>query len=212
MPDARFMEFCQGEDFDVETACWLLAQTQYPDIDVRAYQSLLDAWADELSQRIDRQEAPSAILSVMNLYVFSTLGFAGNQEHYYDPRNSYLNCVMDRRLGIPISLCVIYMALARRLNLPIVGIGMPGHFMCCYQRPADDIYIDAFHGGRLLTRADCIMHLQKTGQEYNERSLWPLSSRRILQRACSNLYHIYQDLGEAEKMSRIQQFIVYLSR
>ncbi|MEW6306453.1 MAG: transglutaminase-like domain-containing protein [Verrucomicrobiota bacterium] len=212
--DNRFLGFClsHGEDFDVEKGCWLLAQTQYPDINIEAYQALLDSWAGELLERIDFGAEPQRILLEINQHVFTTLGFAGNEQNYYDPRNSYLNCVVDRRLGNPISLCLIYLALARRLKLPVAGIGMPGHFICRFQSATDEIFIDAFHKGKLLTKADCIKYLQHTGQDFNDRSLSPISPRRILQRVCSNLYHIYENLRQEEDTARFQRYIVALSK
>jgi regulator of sirC expression with transglutaminase-like and TPR domain len=212
--DTRFLAFCvsHGEDFDVEKGCWLLAQTEYSEMNIEAYQALMDSWAKDLMGEIDFGAPPQEILLAINQFIFSRLGFVGNEQSYYDPRNSYLNCVVDRRLGNPISLCLIYLGLARRLALPIAGIGMPGHFICRFQSARDEIYIDAFHKGKLLSKAQCIKYLQQTGQEFNERSLWPISPRRILQRVCSNLYHIYENQGPSENTARFQRYIVALSK
>src|SRR4051812_37652058 len=133
--DNRFLAFClkHGEEFNLEQGTWLLAQTQYPDINVEAYQAVLDVYSEELRERLDFGGGPKDILSTINDYLFRELGFAGNEDNFYDAENSYLNRVMDRRTGNPINLCLVYILMARRLRLPIVGIGLPGHFICRYQ-------------------------------------------------------------------------------
>ena len=108
------------------------------------------------ARRIDFNETHKEILTTINNYLFDELGFSGDEENYYDPQNSYLNRVVDRRKGNPINLSLLYLLLARRLKLPVAGIGLPGHFICRYQSTSDEIYIDAFHDGKFLTKADCI--------------------------------------------------------
>src|SRR5215831_5926356 len=159
--DTWFLAFClkHGEEFDLEEGIWLLALTQYPDINVEAYRALLDNFAAEIRERIDITETDKEILTTINNYIFDELGFTGDQENYYDPQNSYLNRVVDRRKGNPINLSLLYLLLARRLQLPVAGIGLPGHFVCRYQNTATEVYIDVFNRGKLLTKADCVQYL-----------------------------------------------------
>src|SRR5712664_2961951 len=133
--DNRFLGFClkHGEEFDLEQGAWLLAQTRYPDINVEGYGALLDYYARQLRERLAPETDPKEVLSALNHYLFVELGFSGNEENYYEPENSYLNRVIDRRTGNPINLCLIYILLARRLRLPVTGIGLPGHFICRHQ-------------------------------------------------------------------------------
>ena len=156
--DDHFLAFClrHGEAFDLEQGAWLFAQTQYPRINVEAYQAVLDGYASELGGRLSSATDPEEILTVMNQYLCGELGFAGNDADYYDPENNYLNSVLDRRTGNPINLCLVYVLLARRRRLPMVGIGLPGHFICRYQSTAGEIYLDPFNRGRFLTKADCV--------------------------------------------------------
>lgn len=212
--DNRFLAFClnQGDKLDVEEGAWLLAQTQYPDINLAAYQALFDSYAGELLDRLDFGATAENIINTINRYLFTQLGYVGNEENYHDPENSYLNRVVDRRTGNPISLCLVYLLIARRLHLPMAGIGMPGHFLCRFQSTTDEIFIDAFNRGRMLTKADCIKHLRRTGHEFEENFLGPVSSRRILLRMCSNLHRIYVDLRLAEDSARFQRYIVALSK
>src|SRR5205085_1620914 len=101
----------------------LLARTQYPDINIEAYAALLDSFAADLRERLDLRREPKQVLTAINHYFFQELGFHGNEQDYYDPENSYLNRVLDRRTGNPINLCLLYLLLGRRLRLPIAGIG-----------------------------------------------------------------------------------------
>ena len=212
--DDCFLGFClkHGADFDIEEGAWLLARTQYPDINVEAYQALLDNFAAELRQRVALYQRGNQKLGQINEYLFNELSFAGNESDYYDPENSYLNRVLDRRTGNPINLCLLYLLMARRLRLPMVGIGLPGHFICRYQSTSDEIYIDVFNHGRLLTKTDCIHYLIRGNYDVNEDYLSPVSARRLFQRICSNLRQTYLQLSNDEEATRVQRYLVALSR
>jgi len=212
--DDRFLAFClkQGEGFELEQAAWLLAQTQFPEINVEAYQALLDSFVGELRERVSLYKRANQMLGQINDYLFNELSFAGNENNYYDPDNSYLNRVLDRRTGNPINLCLLYLLIARRLRLPMVGIGLPGHFLCRYQSTADEVYIDAFHHGRLLTKTDCIHYLIRGNYDVSDDYLSPVSSRRLFHRICANLHQIYLQLEHVEEATRVQRYLVALSR
>lgn len=212
--DNSFLAFClnQGEDLDIEEGAWLLSRTQYPDINLAAYQALFDSYAADLRERIDFGSPPESILATINQYLFAELGFVGNEANYYDPDNSYLSRVVDRRTGNPISLCLIYLFVARRLKLPIVGIGMPGHFLIRFQSSTGEVFIDAFNRGKLLTKTDCIKYLLHTSHGFQEGYLAPVSPRRVLLRMCSNLHQIYAQLELAEETARVQRYIVALAK
>lgn len=212
--DDGFVHFCQGhgEDFDIESAAWLLAQTRYPEIHSAAYMALLDLFADEIRERLAGIASGVPQLKVINQYLFSTLGFKGNETDYYHPENSYLNKVIDRRLGNPISLCLIYLFICRRLGLPLVGIGMPSHFLCRYKSSEGEIYIDVFGGGRFMTRADCIRFLNFTQYGFQKGFLSPITPRRTLMRICANLHQIHSRRQDGDETARFQRYIVTLAR
>ena len=212
--DIRFLAFClkHGEELDLEEGAWLFAATEYPDINIEGYRAVLDEYAAELRERISVEEDGGQMLGAINRYLFDELGFAGNEQNYYDPQNSYLNRVLDRRTGNPISLCLFYLLLARRLRLPVAGIGLPGHFLCRYQSTSDEIYLDVFNRGRLLTKADCIQHLIQGKHRLREDFLSPVSPRRLLTRVCANLHQIYLQLDLAEEATRLQRHLVALGR
>jgi regulator of sirC expression with transglutaminase-like and TPR domain len=212
--DNQFLAFClgQGEDLPLEEAVWLLAKTGYPEINAEAYQAQLDGFAQDLAQQLAGVESGRDRLRIFNHHVFRQLRFQGNEEDYYHPDNSYFNCVIDRRTGNPISLCMVYLFLARRLHLPIAGIAMPGHFICRYQSSTETIYVDAFHRGRILTKADCIRYLQQASYGSCEGLLSPASHRRVLLRMCSNLHQIYLQLRLQTETARLQRYVVALSK
>jgi regulator of sirC expression with transglutaminase-like and TPR domain len=212
--DDHFLAFClrHGEEFDLEQGAWLFAQTQYPLINVEAYQALLDGYANELRDRLRFTADPHDVLTIINQYLFSELAYAGNEENYYDPENSYLNRVMDRRTGNPINLCLLYILLARRLRLPVAGIGLPGHFICRYQSTSAEIYLDPFNRGKALTKADCVRYLLNANCSLRDDYLAPATPRRLLLRICSNLHQVYQRLEQAVEAMRLQRYLVALAR
>lgn len=212
--DDEFLAFClrTGEDFNVEEAAWLLARTRYPDINVEAYQALLDSFAEELRERLTLCKRPGKILGTISDYLFTELSFTGNEREYYDPENSYLNRVLDRRTGNPINLCLFYILIARRLRLPVVGIGLPEHFLCRYQSSAEEINIDPFHRGQQLTKADCVHHLVRGNYDLNDAYLTPVTPRRMFQRICRNLHQIYRQMKALDEATRVQRYLVALGK
>jgi regulator of sirC expression with transglutaminase-like and TPR domain len=212
--DDAFLSFClrEGETCDLEQGAWLLARTQYPDINIEGYRALLDTFAAELRLRLGPDAAGREMLETINQYLFRELGFSGNERHYYDPENNFLNRVIDRRTGNPINLCLLYLLIGRRLQLPIAGIGMPGHFVCRYQSSAAEIYIDAFNRGKLLSKADCISLLVQANYGVRAEHLAPVAPRRMLLRVCGNLHQIYLQLERAAEAMRFQRYLVALAR
>ncbi|MCS7338127.1 MAG: transglutaminase-like domain-containing protein [Verrucomicrobiae bacterium] len=213
LADTRFLSFClrSGEDPDLEQGAWLLAQTRYPEVNVEAYRALLDEYALRLHERVVFAHGARGVLTVINQYLFEKLGFAGDEENYYDPDNTYLNKVIDRRKGNPVSLCVLYMLIARRLHLPVTGIGLPGHFVCRFQTSCEEIYIDCFNRGKFMTRADCIHYLVRGKYNLHEEYLVPLTPRRLLLRMCGNLHRSYFHLEQAEEAKRVHRYLVALA-
>jgi regulator of sirC expression with transglutaminase-like and TPR domain len=212
--DDEFLGFClsKGENCDLERGAWLFAQTRYPLINTGGYQALLDLYAAEIAERLGPKPQPSEVLATLNDYLFDELGFVGNEENYYEPDNSYLNRVMDRRTGNPVNLCLVYLLVTRRLRLPVVGIGLPGHFLCRYQTSAAEIYVDPFNRGKVLTKADCVQYLLQGNFTMRDDYLAPISPRRMLLRICANVHQIYTHLDRPEESTRAQRYMVALAR
>lgn len=212
--DNRFIAFClnQSQELDIELGSLLLAQTQYPDINILAYQALFDSYAADLREQVDTSAPAEQVIAVINHYLFEQLGYHGNEEEYYDPENSYINRVVDRRTGNPISLCSIYLFVARRLKLPLAGIGMPGRFLCRFQSTTGELFIDAFNRGKLLTKTDCVKFLVQTPDGFKDSFLAPVNGRAMMVRMCSNLHAIYGKLELADETLRFQRYIVALTK
>jgi len=137
--------------------------------------------------------------------------FTGNSDDYYNPDNSYINKVLEDRRGIPLSLSVVWMFTARRLNLPIVGINLPGHFMLKYNVPKVDIYIDPFNGGKLLSRLDCIRFMVNAGYQFSEQHLTPTTNRQILVRMLNNLAEVYSQKNDALRAEPLKKAVTILA-
>ncbi|MDB9529164.1 transglutaminase-like domain-containing protein [Oscillatoria sp. CS-180] len=201
----RFIEAVQKPDeaINLATAALYIAQEEYPELDCGAYLHRLDDMATALRERLPQEAYPLKIIRAINEYLFESQGFVGNNQAYYDPRNSFLNQVLDRRTGIPITLSLVYLELAQRIDFPMAGVGMPGHFLV---RPTVEemaIFVDAFHKGEILFEDDCrnrIRQMYGKSARMLPQHLEPISSKRFLARMLTNLKVIYlqqQDIGRA---------------
>ncbi len=203
MPEARrrfaaLIECPQGE-FRLAEAALYLAQEEYPEMSVQAYLARIDKMAEAVKTELGLELDPVRIVQEINTHLFETLGFQGNREQYYDPRNSFLNDVIDRGLGIPITLSVIYIEVGRLVGLPIAGVGMPGHFIVQYTAQPEPFWIDPFERGTMMTRDTCVERLRSF---YGEQVPWrddflaPISDHNILLRMLNNLKHCYSKLQD----------------
>lgn len=212
--DNAFLGFAlqSGEELNLEQGVWLLARTQYPDLNEAAYTAQLDGFAGELASKLPVGGDSDTLMATVNEHLFDELGFHGNQENYYQPENSYLNKVIDRRTGSPISLCAVYMFVMKRVGLPVAGVGLPGHFIVRFQSAMAEVYVDCFNRGKLWTKANCISYILGTGHNLQDGFLQPVTPRRILQRMCSNLHQIYSQQELPEETERLGRYLVALAR
>jgi regulator of sirC expression with transglutaminase-like and TPR domain len=188
---------------DLAEASLLVACEEYPDLDVAQYLSHLEILGGELSARVSGTSDRAAIVAALNAILFEEQGFTGNTRDYYDPRNSFLNDVLDRKTGIPITLSMVYIEVARRAGVAVDGVGLPGHFIVKLAGPESDVLVDPFHGGALLSVEDCQQRLDRIyeGRVKVEASmLEPCGRKEILRRTLRNLRAIYarsEDLPRA---------------
>ncbi|HKY31217.1 MAG TPA: transglutaminase-like domain-containing protein [Candidatus Polarisedimenticolia bacterium] len=176
-------------------AALLIARDEYPDLPVAAYLRRLEEIAAGAGAAAAGAEGnPFAVIDALNSHLFGTLGFRGNQDDYFDPRNSYLNDVLDRRLGIPLTLSIVYLEAAAGAGFPLRGIGFPGHFLVQHASHGREILIDPFHRGAILLPEDCRARLRQAyGAEVplEEGFFRPVGKRAILARMLHNLKHIH---------------------
>jgi regulator of sirC expression with transglutaminase-like and TPR domain len=181
-----------------------LARDEYAHLDVDAYLSELDGMAREARNYL--RGSLKARVAGLCRYLFHEMGFRGNVQNYYDPRNSYLNEVLDRRTGIPITLTVVALAVGQRAGLEVHGVGLPGHFVAKAVDEGQEILFDPFHGGRLLTAADCeTLVYQVTGTAFQATPdhLAALPLGRLVLRLLTNLKAIYLEQKDFARAARV---------
>ncbi|MGD8498492.1 MAG: SirB1 family protein [Chromatiales bacterium] len=198
-------------DLDLLDAALVIAASEYPAINVDSYHQRLDEWASELRARIETDASAEDRLRALNAFLFQELGFSGNTDDYYDPRNSYLNEVLDRKLGVPITLSMIYMALGQRIGLPLEGVSFPGHFLVKLPVDGGAVVLDPFNGGISLDEHDlCDLLERMFDTEVSEVAplLTTASKTDILIRMLRNLKGIHQQGDEYDKALRVVNMII----
>ena len=194
------------EEGDLERGVFLLASYGYPLEDMGRWEAELDRMAAGLRLRLGKGAAPAEIVERTAEYLHGELRFDGDRDNYYDPKNSYMNRVLDRRRGIPISLASVYLMLGRRLDLPFRGVGMPGHFIVKYEAPEGPIFLDPFEGGRRLSVQDCDAIVRGLGYHFDLRFLQETPPRRIVERMLNNLIGICQREGSEDRIKRLMRY------
>lgn len=188
-----------------------IATIEYPNLDIPSFLELLDSHARELRQWMVPNMSGVEWVAAANEYMFENLGFAGNQDDYYNARNSCLNEVLLSRTGIPITLAIVYMEVARRLNKTVHGISLPGHFLVRYDDEDYSTYIDCFHSGRLLNMEECrdlAMRVAKVDVYTTPEVLEPASSWHIAVRMLNNLRGVYYRNKDLEKAIAVLDLLI----
>jgi regulator of sirC expression with transglutaminase-like and TPR domain len=212
-PQDRFSRLVSGSDetVDLAVASLLVAAQEYPGLDVARYLDRLDAMGREARARVGR--GPGTAVEAMNAYLFEQEGFHGNLDDYYDPRNSFLNDVIDRRTGIPITLSVVYMEVARRAGLEVFGVGLPGHFLVRAEDSGRTVLVDPFHGGAILSEEDCQKRLDRVFDRrvrLEPGMLAPCPRKGILARLLRNLKAIYVKADDYRRGLRTMDLLLAL--
>ncbi len=215
IPRQRFLQEIRQPDnqINLARAALYIAQEDSPELDPEEYLAALDLMASELRERLPEAPYPMRVIQTLNQYLYEDLGFHGNSEDYYDPRNSFLNEVIDRRTGIPITLSLMYLELAARIDFPMAGIGMPGHFLVQPQFPDSGIFVDAFNQGEILFLEDCQQRLQQLygpALEFQPEFLQPISHRALIMRILTNLKQIYLSRGDIHQGLAVVERMVLL--
>lgn len=185
----------EDEHVDLLRAALTFARIEDPQLDIERYVRQVEELAQRAGARIQDPDDPAHVIAVLNEVLFQEEMFRGNTADYYNPRNSFLHDVLDRRLGIPITLALVYMEVGRRVGFPLFGVGMPGHFLLKhYDVDGRSILIDAFERGSIVTEEDCREKLNDiySGQlGLQPEFLLPVTRRQMLTRMLNNLRSIY---------------------
>ncbi len=191
----------------LEAAVLTLCRFSYPTLREKEYEKKLDRFAGMVENRIRYSLSESQKMHKLLNFVFEELKFTGSNEDYYHPQNSYLNRVIDRRKGLPISLGLIVLFLARRLDLPFYGVNMPIHFMLKYKGEKEEVLIDPFDRGKTVTYNQCYYFLKQNGLEPRSEHFEITSERDILARCIRNLVHSYSRREENDKVEQLRQLL-----
>ena len=199
------------EAIDLAHAALLIARTEYPELDATRWLGVLDRWGLEAEERAGGAGTLEAAGRVA-VFVFGELGFEGNREEYYDPRNSFLNDVIGRRKGIPITLTVVLIEVGRRAGVPFAGVGFPGHFLAKAVADEDELFFDPFNGGVGLGREELVAGIADTFPvERLPQFLAAVTKRQILLRMLTNLKFVYLEAKDFLKATTIVDLMLAIS-
>ncbi|HEY3973786.1 MAG TPA: transglutaminase-like domain-containing protein [Candidatus Sulfotelmatobacter sp.] len=203
----------EDEKIDLIRAALLIARGEYPGLDIEVYATRIEKLARRVAA-LAPDLRPPRILAALQHVLFEELRLRGNREDYYDPRNSFLNDVLDRGLGIPITLSIVYMEVARRVGLHLFGVGLPGHFLLKrYNEDGQEMLIDCFNRGDILSRQDCQGRLDEIysgGMTMRPEFLRPISRRQILTRMLNNLKTVYLSTRNFRKALPVADLILLI--
>ncbi len=216
LPDWNTLAALDDATVPLLATALLIARDEYPQLDADLYDTLLHSHASHLRGQVEAIDEWPLKMAAINRHLFEELGYSGDDEQYYDPRNSYLNEVFERRLGNPISLAMVQIEVARRLGVPLDGVSFPGHFLV--RLPVDDgvLVMDPFNRGRPLDedelRQRARPHLggEAPDDQTLSQILHPASHRAILTRMLRNLHGVYAERDDWERAARSADRILRL--
>lgn len=198
----------QLEDIDLEQAILILAYWNNPLVNIEQVSRQIDQLAEDISFRLPESGHPLAFVDHLSYYLFKKFGFRGNEEDYYHPDNSFLDKVLENRKGIPISLSILTMLVAARLNIVVSGIPMPAHFIVKFEDESDGIYFDPYFSGKIYSREECVAYLEQTRKTPVDEVLAGCSNFDIILRMMRNIHLVYTSYyNEPAKASEILQLI-----
>lgn len=215
---SKFKELKLKNNKDLlEEAVFLISMYGYPDINIENYKMILDKMAMDIERRIDDKgyidHTTVDTINIINEYLFVERGFYGNSDNYYDPDNSYINKVLDKKIGIPVSISVLYILLAKRLNLPIFGVNLPSHFIIKYQDSNEEFFIDPFNKGIVISRDEVIQFLEKLGLDEEEFNHIPYlkiaEDKEIIKRVLANLQNVFEKEKDEMKLDQIKKLAAH---
>lgn len=206
-PVAEFRGFIQSMNYELETGALLLARTVNPALDVTAVCAQLDAFAARVRKLLPKAATMRTQALVVNRVLFDEFGLRGNHENYTDPRNSFLDQVLSRRVGIPISLSIVYLLVAQRVGLELEPVGVPGHFLVGGYEPEGPFFVDPFNEGLLLSPDDVFARIRSLQHTPQLADLAPTPVREVLCRACRNLVNHYAADDDAAHAKLFADFV-----
>jgi regulator of sirC expression with transglutaminase-like and TPR domain len=206
----QFREYAAGDITNANLArgALLIALEEYPRIDVDGYLDELDLLAARAERRCSPGEPPIFRLGHLHAEMFDTDGYTGDRTNYYDPRNAYLNEVIDRKMGLPITLSIIFLHVASKLGLDVAGVGLPGHYIVKVRFELNEVYVDPFNEGTTLTVpeiAELVRHVAGGSVHLTGEHLRSWSGRETLLRVLGNLQNMWTRQGDARRVQAARE-------
>lgn len=198
--------FC--DSCDVEPALWQVGPALEPGLDLKPGLQKVEQWGRQFAVRISDAISSRERVLALGSFMAGELCFRGNTSDYYHHRNSLLPCVIESRMGLPITLTMLYRAVAVRAGMIVDGLNLPGHFVARHE----DVFFDPFHKGRILTRADLESVLQRQGLRLKPTHLLPAPPRQILARTLANLLYAFDIEEDADRRGRVQAWLSALCK
>ncbi len=196
-----------GDHNDLERANWMLARALTPDADIEALELKVNAWGRQFLIKSSGAVSSRERVLLLARFMAGELGFRGNTDDYYSERNCLLPGVIETRMGIPITLTLLYRMVAARAGMCVTGVNLPGHFIARHA----DLYFDPFHRGRIMSKADLQGILSKQKLTMNESHLADASARQVLVRSLANLMYVYDLRRETEKHALVEGWLKALT-
>ncbi|MCU1228543.1 MAG: hypothetical protein JWO97_1427 [Acidobacteria bacterium] len=211
----QFVELAESEitTGDLARAALLIALEDYPRTDVPRYLAELESLVARVRAKAVAGEPPIFLLGHLHAELFDVDGYSGNSDNYYDPRNAYLSDVIDRKIGLPIALSVIFLHVAHAVGLDAYGVGLPGHFIVKVQFELNEVYVDPFHGGTTLTQpeiAQLLSNISNGQLRLAPEHLRAWAPRQTLIRLLANLESMWRGSGDARKAAAARERMLIL--
>ena len=197
----------ESNDIDLEDGIFLIARQRYPDVVMTPYIEQLNHYAYELKEKISSITDNPEILRRTISFLIEEKQFSGNQDDYYNENNHYINRVLETKQGIPITLSAVFLLVGQRINLPIAGIGLPGHFTLRFSYGTSNIFFDPFNGGKILSESDCKAMVQNLGFSFTPEYLEPVTNKQIVERMLRNIILSLERKNEKGKIETIRTLI-----
>ena len=213
----RFSELAEGEitNENLARAALLIALEDYPRLDVGGYLDELDALAARVERRCTAGEPPVFRLGHLHAEMFDTDHYRGDTHSYYDPRNAYLNEVIDRKMGIPIALSIVFLHVAAKIGLSAHGVGLPGHYIVKVQFELNEVYVDPFHSGATLTIPEIgalLQQLSGGNTQLASEHLRAWNGRETLHRVLANLVSMWSRAGDTRRANSARERMELLAQ
>ena len=206
----RLEDWKKSEEHDLLTGLWIVNTYQYPDLDFAKLNAEMHQIYFEVWTAFKNDLQPYEQIKIINSVLFNTLRFSANTKNFHSPGNSMMSTVLDTKRGNPISLCSIYLLVAKKLGLPIYGVNLPNLFVLTYKSADITFYINAFNKGLIFSRKDIFNYLDHLKIEPKDEFFEPCDTQQIILRTLRNLAQSFEKLGETEKFEEIREMIAIL--